>query len=185
MVLVTIRFLFTPGQRIKSVIGPGQSKNFWCIIKNMNFDLITIAVGVLFAWVIALTILLVQTSLHFRRLTKNVSKKDLKTVLEDILAKTDLNQKQIQAVAGNLKKLDSKSLGFIQKIGFVRFNPFNQTGGDQSFCLALLDAKANGFVLSSLHSRESTRFYAKTVKEGGGDGHELSKEERQAVTHAQ
>jgi len=150
----------------------------------MNFDLITIAVGLLFAWIIALTILLVQTSLHFSRLTKNVSKKDLKTVLEDVLAKTDLNEKQIQTVAGNLKKLDSKSLGFIQKIGFVRFNPFNQTGGDQSFSLALLDAKDNGFVLSSLHSRDHTRFYAKTVKVGVGDGHELSKEERQAIKNA-
>lgn len=150
-----------------------------------NVDIVTMAIGLLFAWVIALTILLVQTSIHFSRLTKNVSKKDLKTVLEDILTKTDLNQKQIQAVAGNLKKLDSKSLGFIQKIGFVRFNPFPQTGGDQSFCLALLDAKDSGFVLSSLHSRDHTRFYAKTVKAGVGDGHELSKEERQAVTHAQ
>ncbi len=151
----------------------------------MNFDLITIAVGLLFAWVITLTILLVQTIIHYRRLTKNVSKKDLKTVLEDLLTKTDLTQRQIQTVAVNLKKLDTKSLGFVQKIGFVRFNPFPQTGGDQSFCLALLDAKDNGFVLSSLHSRDHTRFYAKTVKVGVDDGHELSKEERQAVTHAQ
>ena len=150
-----------------------------------NVDLMTIAVGLLFAWVIALTILLAQTSWHYRRLTKNVSKKDLKAVLEEMLTKTDLNQKQIQTVANNFKKLDGKSLGFIQKIGFVRFNPFPQTGGDQSFCLALLDAKGNGFVLSSLHSRDHTRFYAKTVKAGVGDGHELSKEERQAVTHAQ
>ncbi len=150
----------------------------------MNFDLVTIAVGTLFAWVIALTILLAQSVIHYRRLTKNITKKDLKTVLEAMLGRTDLNQKQIQSLTVNLKKLDTASLGFIQKIGFVRFNPFPQTGGDQSFCLALLDAKGNGFVLSSLHSRESTRFYAKTVKEGKGEGHELSKEERQAVSHA-
>jgi len=150
----------------------------------LGFDLITIAVGILFAWVITLTILLVQNGIHYRRLTKNVSKKDLKTVLEDLLSRADLTQKQVQALVANLKKMDTKSLGFIQKIGFVRFNPFPQTGGDQSFCLALLDAKGNGFVLSSLHSRESTRFYAKTVKEGKSEGHELSKEERQAVNNA-
>lgn len=150
----------------------------------LDFDLNTIAVGILFAWVITLTILLVQNGIHYRRLTKNVSKKDLKTVLEDLLSRADLTQKQVQAVTASLKKLDTKSLGFIQKIGFVRFNPFPQTGGDQSFCLALLDAKGNGFVLSSLHSRESTRFYAKTLKEGKSEGHELSKEERQAVNNA-
>ena len=150
----------------------------------LNVDLITIAVGFLFAWVIALTILLIQSASHYRRLTKNASKKDLKIILEDLLTRADLTQKQIQAVSSSLKKLDTKSLGFIQKIGFVRFNPFPQTGGDQSFCLALLDAKDNGFVLSSLHSRDHTRFYAKTVKVGVGDGHELSKEERQAIKNA-
>ena len=150
----------------------------------LNFDPITIAVGVLFAWVITLTILLAQTTAHYRRLTKNSSKKDLKTILEALLTRADLTQKQVEQLSANLKKLDLASLGFIQKIGFVRFNPFPQTGGDQSFCLAILDAKDNGFVLSSLHSRDLTRFYAKTVKQGKGEGHELSKEERQAVTNA-
>lgn len=150
-----------------------------------NFDALTIAVGILFAWVITLTILLVQTNLHYGRLIKNVSKKDLKTVLNELLTKTELNQKQMQSLEEQLKKLDLKGHDFIQKIGLVRFNPFSQTGGDQSFSLALLDAKNNGFVLSSLHSRESTRFYAKTIKEGVGDGHELSKEERQAIKNAQ
>lgn len=150
-----------------------------------NVDLLTMAVGLLFAWVITLTILLGQSVIHYRRLTGNVSKKDLKTVLNDILTKSDLTQKEVRSLTADLKKLNAASLGFIQKIGFVRFNPFPQTGGDQSFCLALLDAKNNGFVLSSLHSRDHTRFYAKTVKEGKGEGHELSKEERQSVSHAQ
>ncbi|MBU2051949.1 MAG: DUF4446 family protein [Patescibacteria group bacterium] len=151
----------------------------------LNFDPTIIALFVLFSWVIALTILLIQTNRHYRRLTRNISKKDLKSVLDEMLTKTDLTQKQIQLVSSSLKKLDSKSQGFIQKVGFVRFNPFPQTGGDQSFSLALLDAKNNGFVLSSLHSRESTRFYAKTVKDGLSEGRELSKEERQAINHAQ
>ena len=150
-----------------------------------NFDLFQLAVFILIVWVIALTILLVQTNIHYRRLTKNASKKDLKTILDELLARTDLNQKQWQTLTEKLKKMDSQSLSFIQKVGFVRFNPFNQTGGDQSFCLALLDANNNGFVLSSLHSRDHTRFYAKVIKKGISEGHELSKEERQAVNHAQ
>jgi hypothetical protein len=151
----------------------------------INFDILTIAVGALFAWVITLTILLIQTRLHYSRLVKTASKKDLKTVLNELLAQAELNQKQQQALADKLKKLDTKSLGFIQKLGFVRFNPFTQTGGDQSFCLAMLDANDNGFVLSSLHSRDHTRFYAKAIKKGESVGHELSKEERQALKNAQ
>lgn len=147
-------------------------------------EIFAIVSGVLFAWVTGLTVLLVQTRSHYRRLTKNVAKKELKTVLEDLLNRAELTRKQLQALEGELKQLDVKSLGFIQKIGFVRFNPFPQTGGDQSFCLALLDAKDSGFVLSSLHSREATRFYAKTVRGGKGETHELSKEERQAIKNA-
>jgi hypothetical protein len=76
-------------------------------------------------------------------------------------------------------------LNNLQKVGFVRFNPFAATGGDQSFSLALLDRKNNGLVLSSLHSRESTRLYAKTLKRGKSIDYELSKEEQKAIEHAQ
>ena len=55
----------------------------------------------------------------------------------------------------DLKELDHKVEGlifdsqlYIQKIGLVRFNPFNDTGGDQSFILALIDAEDSGVVVS-------------------------------------
>jgi hypothetical protein len=72
----------------------------------------------------------------------------------------------------------------LQKMGFVRFNPFNDTGGDQSFCLAILDGHDHGIVISSLHSREQTRIYAKQIVAGKPQGVELSREEAEAVTRA-
>ena len=54
----------------------------------------------------------------------------------------------------------------LQKIGFIRYNPFKSTGGDQSFILSLLDDYNNGVVITSFHSRETTRIYAKKIKEG-------------------
>jgi len=135
-------------------------------------------------WVIILTIFLIQTSRHYRRLTKNITKKDLKSLLSQILNTVQLNEKELKDLNSALKKVRNSMMSHIQKIGFVRFNPFPQTGGDQSFCLALLDEKDNGFVLSSLHSRDTTRFYAKTIKNGKADGYELSKEERKAIKNA-
>jgi hypothetical protein len=135
-------------------------------------------------WVIILTIFLIQTSLHYRRLTKNITKKDLKSLLSQILNTVQLNEKELKDLNSALKKVRNSMMSHIQKIGFVRFNPFPQTGGDQSFCLVLLDEKDNGFVLSSLHSRDTTRFYAKTIKNGKADGYELSKEERKAIKNA-
>ena len=138
----------------------------------------------LLVWVITLTVFLIQTSLHYRRLTKNITKKDLKTVLSEILDRTNFNEKELKELDSTLKKARARMKFHIQKIGFVRFNPFPQTGGDQSFSLSLLNENNTGFVLSSLHSRDTTRFYAKTVKNGKADGYELSKEERKAIKNA-
>ena len=81
-------------------------------------------------------------------------------------------------------ELGKETKSHLQKMGFVRFNPFNDTGGDQSFCLAILDGHDNGIVISSLHSREQTRVYAKEIVAGKPKGVELSKEEREALREA-
>jgi hypothetical protein len=67
-----------------------------------------------------------------------------------------------------------------QKIGLVRFNPFEDTGGNQSFALALLDANDDGIIVSSLHARSGTRIYAKSLSAGRSDS-ALSEEESEAL----
>jgi len=70
-----------------------------------------------------------------------------------------------------------------QRVGLVRYNPFEETGGNQSFALALLDAAGDGWVLSSLHARSGTRVYAKAITAGRSDA-TLSDEETDAVQQA-
>lgn len=70
-----------------------------------------------------------------------------------------------------------------QKISLVRFNPFGDTGGDQSFSLAVLDAHDSGYVLTSIHGREGTRVYVKPV-DLGKSKYTLSAEEQQALNQA-
>ncbi len=135
----------------------------------------------LLTWIITLTIFQIRSIMHYKRLTKNITKKDLKTVLTEILSKIDLNQKDLKTLNSALKEARKNMQSHIQKIGFIRFNPFPQTGGDQSFCLSLLDEKDTGFVLSSLHSRDTTRFYAKTIKNGRPEDSKLSEEEKKAI----
>jgi hypothetical protein len=71
----------------------------------------------------------------------------------------------------------------VQHVGLVRFNPFDDTGGNQSFALAMLDANADGIVLSSLHSRSATRVYVKAILGGRSDA-SLSEEEVAALRDA-
>jgi hypothetical protein len=76
--------------------------------------------------------------------------------------------------------MEGRTRTSIQHIGLVRFNPFDDTGSDQSFVIALLDDRRDGIVLSSLHGRANTRLFAKPV-EGGESSHALSDEEAQAI----
>lgn len=99
-------------------------------------------------------------------------------------------RKQVEAVAGHLGKLDDAyerlaATGSLasQKISIVRFNPFGDTGGDQSFVLAVLDAHDSGYVLTSIHGREGTRVYVKPV-DYNKSKYPLSKEEKQALSQA-
>ena len=65
------------------------------------------------------------------------------------------------------------------------FNPFSQTGGNQSFSLALLDGNNDGIVISSLHNREETRVYAKIVRKAEAEKEmPFSDEEREAIRQA-
>ena len=62
----------------------------------------------------------------------------------------------------------------------VRFNPFDDTGGDQSFALCVADDAGNGFVMSSLHRRTESKVYAKPLS-GWHSEYSLSAEEQQAM----
>jgi hypothetical protein len=79
-----------------------------------------------------------------------------------------------------VNRLASQLEGAIQRVGVVRYNPFEDTGSNQSFVLAMLDARGDGFVLSSLHSRQATRMFLKQVTGGKADS-AVSDEEAEAM----
>ncbi len=83
-------------------------------------------------------------------------------------------------VQGLYSGIEARSRRSLQHIGLVRFNPFDDTGSDQSFAIALLDDARDGIVISSLHGRTNTRLFAKPVTNGESP-HTLSDEESQAI----
>lgn len=78
-------------------------------------------------------------------------------------------------------KIPTSSLTNNFKINLTRFNPFDDIGGNQSFILCILDNSNSGAIITSLHNRDFTRVYAKTVKNGEGENTTLSKEEKLAI----
>ena len=142
-----------------------------------------IVLGVIGFWLFVLTIGLILILRFFNRLVRRTKKGDLKRVLEKVLAVEVGNTKAIKMLGKEIDKLQDEGQFHVQKVGLIRFNPFQETGGDHSFSIALLDGKDTGVVLTGLHTRERTRVYAKAIKRGKSE-HELSSEEKKAFTKA-
>ncbi len=135
-------------------------------------------------WLTLLSIFLIRANAHYRNLARGENIRDLGKILERILAKQDFQANKISEIEGKLAGFYNSLGGHFTKHALIRFNPFEETGGDQSFVVALLDSKNNGFVISSLHSRSGTRIYAKEVAGAKAANHKFSKEEKEAVEKA-
>ena len=150
----------------------------------MVFNFEISALGILSIWLIILSFLFWRILSHYNRLTKGASSKTLKDVLEDLLRGAVITKKEIESLKARCDRIEREGLVHIQKIGLLRFNPFKDTGGNQSFILSLVDANDTGVVISGLYSRSGTRWYAKKVIEGRGVEYELSEEEKKALKEA-
>ena len=107
----------------------------------------------------------------------------LETVLGASLERVRQAVKDVDVVAARTAVLERDVAAGFSRVGLVRFNPFEDTGGNQSFALALLDGRGDGFVVSSLHARAGTRVYAKAIARGTSEA-ALSTEESEAVRQA-
>lgn len=140
-----------------------------------SFDLgyLLIAAAVLVAVMLAVIILLIvqikKVSGLKKRLDKFLLGKDGMSLEQDIIGlcednkflknSTDRNKKDIR----NLYKQMEAAY---QKMGLVKYDAFNQMGGQLSFSLALLDENNNGFIINSVHSTEGCYSYTKEIKNG-------------------
>jgi len=138
-------------------------------------------------------ILLVVVLLQARRVRRLAGRLDGLTAgsdgasLEAILGQ---HLERVHGVVRDVNRLEARTVVLerdlrtaLGRVGLVRYNPFEDTGGALSFALAILDANGTGFVVSSLHARGGTRLYAKPIHSGRSDA-ALSDEETEAVNRA-
>jgi len=93
--------------------------------------------------------------------------------------------KEIQELYEISNQINNLAMRSVHKVGIIRFNPFKEVGGNQSFAIALLNGKDHGIVISSLYTREGTRVYSKNIKSGKAEKYPLTEEEIQAIKLAQ
>ncbi len=152
-----------------------------------SIGIIAAALGVA---VVVLLILVIWLARRQRRIearltaiTRGVDGRSLESVLDAHLDKVYEVARGLDDVTTRTEVLEREGRHAFQRVGLVRYNPFEETGGNQSFALALLDADGNGWVLSSLHARSGTRIYAKSITGGRSDA-ALSDEESAAIRQA-
>ncbi|MBA3723900.1 MAG: DUF4446 family protein, partial [Candidatus Levybacteria bacterium] len=131
-------------------------------------------------WLVYVSLSLRKLRANYITLTQGGSKKNLDDVLSTLVSDIAMTKKDIAYLMARCDKIEKDEKYHIQKIGLLRFNPFKDTGGDQSFILALVDAFDTGVVITALYSRSGTRWYSKRVARGKGTELELSEEERKA-----
>ncbi len=157
-----------------------------------SFDWGYLVIGILGLAVLMLVViilLIVQISkvnTLKKRLNRFVLGKDGASLEEDILKLFSDNRLLLEQAEKDRQDIDTifKRLQTVyQKMGLVRYDAFNQMGGQLSYSLALLDENDNGFIINSVHSTEGCYSYSKEIR-NGDNSISLSQEEAEALAMA-
>jgi hypothetical protein len=120
---------------------------------------------------------------HYRSLSRGTAGEPLDQLLQRVLERGERESKSLERIEQDIVGLAEAARGHIQKVGVVRYNAFNDTGGDQSFAIAMLDSQGSGALFNGVFHRTECRVYAKPVRDWGSP-YSLSDEEEEAIRKA-
>jgi len=148
----------------------------------MNIYLI-IAIALAVLVIIILFWMIIRLNSRVTAFTRGTNGTSLEEVMKQLLNDHTLYLKKHDDLVMNVESIHQRVTGSHRGFAMTRFNAFDHTGGNQSFCCAILDEKGNGMVLSSLYSRERSNVFAKPIKNFNSEV-ELTKEEKQVLKEA-
>ena len=135
-------------------------------------------------WLGGLSFLEFRQREFLKSLFPRSGERDIRKKFEELISEVGDFDKDLGSLKNRLSGVEKLQLKHIQRVELLRYNPYDETGGDQSFTLALLDDGGNGIVITSLHARSATRIFAKPVIGAKAVKHQFSEEERQAIEGA-
>ena len=146
--------------------------------------MIYVVISIIFAWLVVLTGILFKTKAHYNNLISKTRKNNIDEILDELLNRDKQTKQELEIIKKELKIEMEKSLLHFQKVGLIRFNPFERSGGDKSFVISLLNYENSGIVINFIHTRDGLRVYSKKIKNGKGEEFELSEEEKKAIINS-
>ena len=108
---------------------------------------------------------------------------DPQKLLPAVLRFVEDTEQSVASLTARLDNYADESRAFIRHRGLVRYDAFDDVGGQQSYSLCLLDADKNGVILTYLTGVNSARSYAVAVERGTA-ARKLSEEESRALEGA-
>lgn len=150
----------------------------------MQLTLPFIGLIILTVWLSIVSVVLWKNYYSGKKLLEGEYEMLSPATIKKIAHEIEGDKKDIQDIISRITHLENDTATHFQKVGLTRFNPFRDTGGEQSFILALTDKRKTGIVISGLFTRSGTRWYAKKIVEGKGVDVTLSEEEQKAVAEA-
>ena len=144
---------------------------------------LTILVIVGIVWVLDLQARLRQLQRRYENVFAEGEDTSLAAALENLASRLSETTARAEQLVARTERIDTTLVHVVQGLGFVRFRAFQDTGGDQSFALALVDGEGTGVVISALYGRGATRIYAKPVQSWASHK-ALGEEEEKALTQA-
>ncbi len=139
---------------------------------------------VVFVWLGIISFWILRQNSFLKSLFPKSGQRDIRMRFEEVTKQVLDYRKDLVNLSSKLMEVEKSGLSHVQKVELLRYNPYDDTGGDQSFSLAMLDSNGNGTVLTSLHARSGTRVFAKPVSLGKGSKYRLSEEEEKVVEEA-
>src|SRR5438445_10479340 len=161
----------------------GTPHGRFCNMPGWTTVAVFVVLLVLIVWQAATNFRLNNMLRTYRRLARGRSGETLEELLQRIAVQQEVDAAALKELQARLTDLGNAADGHLQRVGMLRYNAFNDTGGDQSFALALADAKGDGVLVNGLFHRSECRVYAKPLK-AWKSTYSLSDEEEEAVRKA-
>lgn len=151
------------------------------VLASFSKPLVLFGVSVvLFVFSLGLAVWVVYTERRLKRFFLGNNAASLETTMTDLVKTVQIVCHKQEETDKAIAEIRAMLQGSVKQVSVVRFNPFNDAGGDQSFSMALLDRDGTGAVVSSLYSREGVRVYGKPVAKGKST-YKLTEEELEAI----
>src|SRR5678809_870381 len=118
---------------------------------SLTVIVLAVALVALAAWLVVLQRSESRLRSRLRRILSDNGSTGLDEVLAGQATRIEQLATRVDALTALQRELETATGRSLQKVGVIRFNPFQDSGGDQSFAIAMLDQRGSGVVVSSLH----------------------------------